>query len=135
MRVGWTVVESSAGRVRLLAEVERRTGFGAQVTVSLSLPEEAVLLDGPVHFTVPEGAGGDVRSVSYVVSFGAGAPPAEDLVLVAHAEGASFGAHAEERYSFGREPAAGPRPMPEGPPLPASLLIGEESGTHETPEE
>jgi hypothetical protein len=125
MRVGWTVVESSAGRVRLVAEVERRMGFGAPVAVRISLPREAALLEGPEDFTVPEGAGGDVRTVAYVVTFGTGAPPMEDLVLVAHAEGTSFGAHAEERYAFGRAPTAGPRPVPDGPALSPSILMGE----------
>ncbi|MBZ4414986.1 hypothetical protein [Myxococcus sp. RHSTA-1-4] len=129
MHVGWTVVESSAGRVRLVAEVERRLGFGAPVEVRLSLPREASLLEGPARFTVPEGPGGDVRAVSYVVAFEAGALPSGDLVLVAHAEGASFGAHAEARYSFGREPTAEPRPMPSGPVLPGALMLGEEPGT------
>jgi hypothetical protein len=128
MRVAWTVVESSAGRVRLVAEVERRLGFGAPVAVHLSLPRGAALLEGPADFTVPEGRGGDVRSVSYVVTFGTGAPPTEDLVLVAHAEGASFGAHAEQRYSFGREPSAAPRPVPVGPVLPVTLMMGTEPG-------
>ncbi|MFP2930005.1 hypothetical protein ACLESO_33385 [Pyxidicoccus sp. 3LG] len=133
MRVGWTVLESSAGRVRLLAEVERRTGFGAPVAVSISLPADAVLLEGPADFTVPEGQGGDIRAVSYVVTFGMGTPPEEDLVLVAHAEGTSFGAHAEERYSFGRGGSAEPRPVPEGPVLPASLLMGDDENTREDP--
>lgn len=124
MRVGWTMVEPSAGSVRLVAEVERRTGFGAPVSVRLSLPHGATLLEGPEDFTVPEGSGGDVRTVAYVVTFSTGVLPAEDLVLVAHAEGASFGAHAEERYSFGRAPAAAPHPVPEGPVLPPSLMGG-----------
>lgn len=124
MRVGWTVVESSAGRVRLVAEVERRMGFGAPVAVRLSLPREAALLEGPADFIVPEGPGGDVRTVAYVVTFGTGTPPVDDLVLVAYAEGASFGAHAEERYSFGRAPIAVPRPMPDGPVLSPSLMMG-----------
>ena len=128
MRVGWTVVESSAGRVRLMAQVERRLGFGAPVSVRLSLPREAVLLEGPADFTVPEGPGGDVRAVSYVVTYGTGTPPAEDLVLVAHAEGASFGAHAEERYAFGRQPATAPHPVPSGPVLPSSLMMDLEPG-------
>ncbi|MCP3139008.1 hypothetical protein [Pyxidicoccus xibeiensis] len=126
MRVGWTVVEASTGSVRLVAEVERRLGFGAPVAVRLSLPRGAALLEGPEDFTVPEGPGGDVRAVTYVVTFKTGTVPTEDLVLVAHAEGASFGAHAEERYSFGRvTPFDEPRPIPEGPALPASVLMGE----------
>ncbi|NMO14839.1 hypothetical protein HPC49_00690 [Pyxidicoccus fallax] len=129
MRVSWTVVEPSAGRVRLVAEVERRLGFGAPVTVHLALPADARLLEGPAHFTVPEGQGGDIRAVSYVVAFGKEAPPSEDLVLVAHAEGASFGAHAEERYAFGRAPSSAPRPVPVGPVLPGSVMTGEEHGT------
>lgn len=128
MRVGWTVVEASAGRVRLVAEVERRRGFGAPVTVRLSLPPEASLLEGPERFTVPEGPGGDVRAVPYVISLGKGTPPTGDLVLVAHAEGASFGAHAEERYAFGREPSSQPRPVPTGPVLPGSLMRGDAPG-------
>jgi hypothetical protein len=128
MRVGWTVVEASAGRVRLVAEVERRPGFGAPVTVHLSLPPEASLLEGPERFTVPEGPGGDVRAVSYVVTFGGGTPPTRDLVLVAHAEGTSSGAHAEERYTFGREPSSQSRPVPVGPVLPGSLMMGDEPG-------
>lgn len=126
MRVGWTVVESVAGQVRLVAEVERRMGFGAPVVVSLSLPPDATLLEGPVRFTVPEGPGGDVQAVPYVVAFGAGGPPLEDLVLVAHAEGRSFGAHAEARHAFGRMAPDEPRPVPTGPALPASLMSGGE---------
>lgn len=125
MRVGWTVVETSSGHVRLLAEVERRTGFGAPVDVRISLPRGAALVEGPSDFTMPEGSGGDVRTVAYVVSFATGALPTEDLVLVAHAEGASFGAHAEERYGFGRMPAAAPRPVPDGPVLSPSVMMGE----------
>ncbi|MCY1016522.1 hypothetical protein [Pyxidicoccus sp. MSG2] len=131
MRVGWTVVESSAGRVRLVAEVERRMGFGAPVAVRILLPREAALLEGPEDFTVPSGTGGDVRTVAYVVTFGTGAPPTEDLVLVAHAEGTSFGAHAEERYAFGRVPTAGPRPVPDGPALSPALMMGEDANTGE----
>jgi hypothetical protein len=128
MRVGWTVVESGAGHVRLVAEVERRRGFGAPVRVSLSLPGGATLLEGPAEFTVPEGPGGDVRAVPYVVSLGAGGAVAEDLVLVAHAEGRSFGAHAEARHAFGRVSPDAPRPVPTGPALPASLMSGTEQG-------
>ncbi len=129
MRVSWTVVESSDGHVRLMAEVERRTGFGAPVAVRLSLPRGAELVEGPSDFTVPEGPGGDVRTVAYVVTYATGSRPAEDLVLVAHAEGASFGAHAEERYAFGRMPAAVPRPVPEGPVLSPSLIMGGEAAS------
>lgn len=127
MSVGWTVVEASSGRVRLLAEVERRMGFGAPVEVRLSLPRGAELLEGPSDFTVPEGSGGDVRTVAYVVTFATGALPTEDLVLVAHAEGASFGAHAEQRYAFGRRPAAAPRPVPDGPVLSPSVMMGDQA--------
>jgi hypothetical protein len=134
MRVGWTVVESSAGRVRLVAEVERRMGFGAPVAVRISLPRDAALLEGPEDFTVPEGPGGDVRTVAYVVTFGTSAPPTDDLVLVAHAEGTSFGAHAEERYAFGRTPIAGPLPVPDGPVLSPALMMGEAAPTNDTGE-
>ncbi len=127
MRVGWTVVETSSGHVRLLAEVERRMGFGAPVEVRISLPRGAALVEGPSDFIVPEGPGGDVRTVAYVVTFATGARPTEDLVLVAHVEGASFGAHAEEHYAFGRMPAAAPRPVPDGPPLSPALMMGEEA--------
>jgi hypothetical protein len=135
MRVGWTVVESGAGRVRLVAEVERRMGFGAPVRVSLSLPGGATLLEGPAEFTVPGGPGGDVQAVPYVVSFGAGGSPAEDLVLVAHAEGRSFGAHAEARHAFGRVSPEAPRPVPTGPALPASLMSGAGHGEPSLDEE
>ena len=125
MRVGWTVVEVSSGHVRLQAEVERRRGFGAPVEVRISLPRGAALVEGPPDFTVSEGTGGDIRTVAYVVTFAAGARPTEDLVLVAHAEGASFGAHAEQRYAFGRMPTAAPRPVPDGPVLSPSLMMGD----------
>jgi hypothetical protein len=124
MRVSWTAVEASEGRVRLVAEVERRRGFSAPVAVRLSLPRGAQLVEGPVDFTVPEGPGGDVRTVAYVVTYATGSRPAEDLVLVADAEGTSFGAHAEERYAFGRTKAVAPSPVPEGPMLPPSLMMG-----------
>jgi hypothetical protein len=135
MRVGWTVVESVAGQVRLVAKVERRMGFGAPVKVSLSLPGGATLLEGPAEFTVPGGPGGDVQAVPYVVTFGAGGLPAEDLVLVAHAEGRSFGAHAEARHGFGRVSPDRPRPVPTGPTLPASLMSGTRHDEHAQDEE
>ncbi|MFP2960088.1 hypothetical protein ACLEPN_20240 [Myxococcus sp. 1LA] len=138
LRVGWTVVASSPGHVRLVAEVERRAGFAAPVDMRLSLPVGATLTEGAATFTVPAGAGDGVYSVTYGVAFETGTPPADDLVLVAHSEGAGFGVHAEARHAFGRALVAPqPHPVPVGPELPAVLMTGDgsSSGASDSDEE
>ncbi|NVJ05400.1 hypothetical protein HUW63_09155 [Myxococcus sp. AM001] len=135
LRVSWTVVASSPGQVWLVAEVERRAGFEAPVEVRLSLPAGATLTEGAAAFTVPAGVGTGARSVTYGVAFEAGTPPSEDLVLVAHAEGASFGVHAEARHRFGRTLALEPQPMPTGPELPAVLMTADGTPSGSTDEE
>ncbi|WP_161607070.1 hypothetical protein [Myxococcus xanthus] len=125
LRVGWTVVASSSGHVRLVAEVERRAGFEVPVEVLLSLPAGATLTEGAVTFTVPAGVGEGVLSVTYGVAFETGTLPMEDLVLVAHAVGASLGVHAEARHRFGRALVMDRQPVPTGPELPAVFMTGD----------
>lgn len=135
LRVGWTVVASSPGHVRLVAEVERSAGFEAPVEVRLSLPPGATLTEGDATFTVPAAVGQGVLTVTYGVAFETGTPPTEDLVLVAHSEGASFGVHAEARHRFGRALVMEPRPVPMGPELPAVLMAGDGAHPGTTDEE
>ncbi|MFY2556486.1 hypothetical protein ACN469_02485 [Corallococcus terminator] len=122
MRVSWRVVDAEAGGLRLVAEVERKAGFNVPIAVSIVLPPEARLVEGTTDFVLPEGAGEDVRVAPCVVSVMQGVVPRTDLVLVAHAEGSAFGAHAEARYTFGRRHLVEQRPSPTGPILPARFL-------------
>ncbi|WP_123784025.1 hypothetical protein [Corallococcus macrosporus] len=125
LRVGWTVVASSPGQVRLVADVERLAGFAAPVEVRLSLPAGVTLMEGAATFTVPAGAAEGGYSATYVVAFDTGRPPMDDLVLVARSEGAGFGVHAEARHVFGRALVmTPPQPVPRGPELPAALMTG-----------
>ncbi|NTX52560.1 hypothetical protein [Myxococcus sp. CA039A] len=131
MRVNWRVVDAEGGGLRLVAEVERRAGFNVPIAVSIVLPPEARLIEGTTDFVLPEGEGEDVRAVPCVVSVTPGVVPRTDLVLVAHAEGSAFGAHAEARYTFGRQHLVERRPSPTGPVLPARFLSGDVSGDSE----
>lgn len=125
MRVSWRVVDAESGGLRLVAEVERRAGFNVPIAVSIVLPPEARLVEGTTDFVLPEGTGEDVRAVPCVVSVMQGVVPPTDLVLVAHAEGSAFGAHAEARYTFGRQSLVDRPPSPTGPVLPARFVSGD----------
>ncbi|MCY1044135.1 hypothetical protein OV208_22650 [Corallococcus sp. bb12-1] len=123
LHVSWRVVESREDSVRLVARLERSPGFTAPVRVSLRVPSRVLLQDGPMSPAVLEA---DVEEVSWTLHLPAGTRPEEDLVLLASAEGESFGVHAEARYSFGRTLAEAALPVPQGPPLPDSLMRARE---------
>lgn len=135
MRVSWRVVDAEAGGLRLVAEVERRVGFNVPIAVSIVLPPDARLVEGTTEFVLPEGTGEDVRAVPCVVSVTQGVVPPTDLVLVAHAEGSAFGAHAEARYTFGRQSLVDRRPSPTGPVLPARFVSGDAPESSEDSDE
>jgi hypothetical protein len=119
LHVSWTVVESRADTVRLVARLERSPGFTAPVQVSLRVPSRASIQEGP---TSPLVLGTDVQEVPWTLRLPDASQPGEDLVLTASAEDEAFGVHAEARYHFGRALAEAPRPAPSGPPLPDALL-------------
>ncbi|RYZ38655.1 MAG: hypothetical protein EOO71_23130 [Myxococcaceae bacterium] len=123
LRVSWQVVESNTASVRLIARLERSPGFTAPVEVTLRMPARMSIEDGPTSPFVLED---DVQEVPWTVGFSPGTSPDEELVLLASAEGESFGVHAEARYRFGRALAEGPRPTPTGPPLPGDFLRARE---------
>lgn len=123
LHVSWSVVDASADTVRLIARLERSPGFTAPVQVTLRLPPRTVLREGP---TSPFVLNGDTREVPWTLGLPDGASPDDDLVLLASAEGASFGVHAEARYHFGRALAEPPRLAPTGPPLPDTLMRSRE---------
>ncbi|RKH08741.1 hypothetical protein D7V97_18570 [Corallococcus sp. CA053C] len=119
LHVSWRVVESSADTVRLIARLERSPGFTAPIEVSLRVPSRTVLQEGPTSPIVLEG---DTQEVPWTLHLPEGTRPDEDLVLLASAEGESFGVHAEARYRFGREVAEAAPPAPTGPPLPEGFM-------------
>lgn len=119
LHVSWRVVDVSADTVRLVARLDRSPGFTAPVQVSLRVPPRTVLREGP---TSPVVLDGDTREVPWTLGLPEGGSPDDDLVLLASAEGASFGVHAEARYRFGRTLTESPRPTPTGPPLPDALM-------------
>ncbi|MCY1031777.1 hypothetical protein OV207_09955 [Corallococcus sp. BB11-1] len=123
LRVSWRVVESSAATVKLIARLERSPGFTAPVEVSLRVPSRTLLREGP---TSPIVLDADVQEVPWTLALTGDTDPEEDLVLLASAEGESFGVHAEARYRFGRALAEGPRPTPTGPPLPEGFMRARE---------
>ncbi|MCE9669387.1 hypothetical protein LY474_16375 [Myxococcus stipitatus] len=130
MRVAWRAVERTGEGVLLVAEVERRSGFGVPVAVSIQLPAGARLLEGQTDFLVPEGPGGDLRTMTLRLGFSSGEEPVGDVVLVAHAEGPAFGVHARARHAFaGSGHTPEPRPTPTGPLLPAALFIRAAEGS------
>lgn len=119
LHVSWRVVESSADTVRLIARLERSPGFTAPIEVSLRVPSRTRLQEGPTSPIVLEG---DTQEVPWTLHLPEGTRPDEDLVLLASAEGESFGVHAEARYRFGREVAEATPPAPTGPRLPEGFL-------------
>lgn len=119
LHVSWRVVESSADTVRLIARLERSPGFTAPIEVSLRVPSRTQLQEGPTSPIVLEG---DTQEVPWTLHLPEGTRPDEDLVLLASAEGESFGVHAEARYRFGREVAEATPPAPTGPRLPEGFL-------------
>ncbi|RKH61230.1 hypothetical protein [Corallococcus llansteffanensis] len=119
LHVSWRVVETGTDTVRLIARLERSPGFTAPVEVSLRVPSRALLQEGPTSPIVLEG---DAQEVPWTLHLPEGTRPDEDLVLLASAEGESFGVHAEARYRFGRELAEATPPAPTGPPLPKGFM-------------
>ncbi|MCP3058300.1 hypothetical protein LXT21_05925 [Myxococcus sp. K38C18041901] len=127
MRVDWREVVSEDGALSLAAEVERRSGFDADIEVRIELPEGVRVVEGSTDFVLPRSAGALARVTPCVVAVPPGVVPETDLVLSAQARGGSFGAHAEARYTFGRELRLERPPTPTGPVLPARLLSGSDS--------
>ncbi|GEN05157.1 hypothetical protein SAMN05443572_1011298 [Myxococcus fulvus] len=127
MRVDWREVVSGDGALSLVAEVERRAGFDADIEVSIVLPEGARVIEGSTEFVLPKRAGAHARVTPCVVTVPPGVVPETDLVLSAQARGGSFGAHAEARYTFGRASRLERQPAPTGPVLPARFLSGPDS--------
>ncbi|WP_147443579.1 hypothetical protein [Corallococcus sicarius] len=119
LHVSWRVVESRGDTVRLIARLERSPGFTAPIEVSLRVPSRTQLQEGPTSPIVLEG---DTQEVPWTLHLPEGTRPDEDLVLLASAEGESFGVHAEARYRFGREVAEATPPAPTGPQLPEGFM-------------
>ncbi|WP_426747887.1 hypothetical protein VZQ01_12230 [Myxococcus faecalis] len=128
MRVDWREVVSEGGALSLVAEVERRAGLDADIEVSIVLPEGARVVEGSTEFVLPRSAGAHARVTPCVVAVAPGVVPETDLVLSAQARGGSFGAHAEARYTFGRERQLERQPVPTGPVLPARFFSGSGPG-------
>ncbi|MFY1824787.1 hypothetical protein ACN47A_02615 [Myxococcus fulvus] len=133
MRVDWREVVSEDGALSLVAEVERRVGFDADIEVSIVLPEGARVVEGSTDFMLPKSAGAQARATPCVVAVAPGVVPETDLVLSAQARGGSFGAHAEARYIFGRGLRLEQHPSPTGPVLPARFLSGGDSDAADAP--
>jgi len=107
----------SAGHYLLSARVAQPGSLGLPLQVTVTLPPGASLVRGPARWVVQPAAPGTVNET--VLEVLAPAVPADDLVLVADAQGEHAGVHAEARYRFGR-----PEPSPPSPPLtPRDVVI------------
>ena len=123
--VSWIVREEPAtasrqggapGHYLLSARVAQPGYLGLPLQVSVELPPGVSLVRGPARWIVQPAAPGTVNET--VLEVLAPVAPADDLVLVADAQGEHAGVHAEARYRFGR-----PEPRPPSPPLTPSDIV------------
>ena len=117
--VSWIVREEPAsasrqggapGHYLLSARVAQPGYLGLPLQVSVELPPGVSLVRGPARWVVQPAAPGTVNET--VLEVLAPAVPADDLLLVADAQGEHAGVHAVARYRFGR-----PEPVAPSPPL------------------
>lgn len=106
--VSWVVKSAEAGRVSLVARVDRRAPLAVPLKVSVVVPANVKVVSGQTAFELPASREAEVTERSFVFSFDQ--VPSEDLRLVAEVHEESFGLHAEDVYRFGR-----PAPVVEGP--------------------
>jgi hypothetical protein len=114
----WVVKEVSGNRTALIARISRFAALQAPVEVTLRLPRGARLVSGPDRFSVPPAASPSVFEQEVTIE--CDGPPAEALLLEAHARGQAFGMHAKRAFIFGQAEKPVEAPRPEGP----SVKIG-----------
>lgn len=89
----------------LVARVSQPGALSMPLRVDVDVPTGVTLVRGTRHYLVQPAPPGAMHETTFELR--AAAPPAQDLVLVADAQGERSGVHAEARYRFGRpEPVA-----------------------------
>jgi hypothetical protein len=111
------VKHASPGALQLVARVETHSPAPADVSVSVRVPAGVTMVRG-APFVIASTAGIGVREEPFDFTYSV--TPGEDLVLVADAQGASAGVHAEDAYRFGRPAPAQVIPQATGP----RVLVG-----------
>src|SRR4051812_26389518 len=104
----WILKSEANGQTVLVAHIEANAALAVPVQVTIRVPADAQILSGPEQFVIPASRQPYVVEQEIVVS--SNGHPMGDLVLEAHAAGPTFGFHAKDAHTFGRERTAVSKP-------------------------
>lgn len=111
--VNWVVQGADEHSVALTARIDRRAPMSIPLSVTVVPPPSLKLVSGELSFVLEPSASAGL--VERPFSFSFDRIPAEDLRLVADAQSAGFGVHAEDAYRFGRPVPGAIVPATSGP--------------------
>jgi hypothetical protein len=113
--VRWLSQAEVAGRVRLSAQIERRSLFNLPMVVRLQLPDGVRLEKGPLELTLPATDSPVTTTLEYQLRYDR--VPTQSLVLLAEGRSPSTGFHAALHYRFQETTPEIPVIVPQGPSL------------------
>lgn len=112
----FVLVEQTASRLRLRAEVLKQAPFSVPLTVQVQVPSTLRLEQGPATWELPADA--QPGTYSQELAFHVDAVPSEPIRVTAHAEGAGFGVHATDAFRVPGGAKSGSRDTQDGVPMP-----------------
>ena len=107
----------SPGRIALTLVVDRHIALAIPMTVTVTAPEGARLIEPQSEITLPAATAPRVDRIAIVVE--CEAIPAADLLVTVNARSEAAGFHAEPVYRFGRA-----APLQQAPPLADPVVVG-----------
>lgn len=115
MTVEWLLQSESAGRITLLARVNRSTALRVPTAVSVAVPTGVRVISGRTSWVI-EGSD-SVAPVEETLVFEVLQSGPQEIVLAADAEGIGFGVHAKKAYRLGAAAKKAAAPASPGPKL------------------
>ncbi len=116
MTVEWIYVSEAAGRLTLVARVNRRSPIRIPTTVTVSVPAGVRLVSGRTSWVID--GSGSTGSVDETLVFEVTDAGPQEILLAADVQSARFGVHAKKAYKLGptvqKSPSA---PTTRGPAL------------------
>jgi hypothetical protein len=115
MTVEWLLQGESAGRLTLVARVNRNAPLTVPTTVTVTVPAGTRVASGRTSWVI---AGSEsMGPVDEVIVFDVVQPGAQEIVLAADATGANFGVHAKKSFALGVPEQGASMPPTPGPSL------------------